>query len=324
MRKLFSILLGAAICLALVASEAPAYKKVGVSGFSFLKISQGARGVSMGDAVAATTTGIEAAYWNPAGMTTLRKWGVNFSYTKWFVDASLQAGAVGYKLGNHVLALSLTTFNPAETPVTTIFDPKGTGQMISVSSGTVGLAYAVQFTDKFSFGTRFSYVWENLGKYGEIDADNSTVMIDFGTVFHTGYRSLRLGMSFKNFGPDNKLGQVSQSLKLDHKFFMPLTFKIGIADELYGKRGDDVFLTAAIDNVYPIDYDQRVHLGAELGIHNMLYLRGGYKWNYDVEGLTGGVGVKVSLGGYKACLDVAYSKAEYFDNPIRASLNVEF
>lgn len=324
MRRRLTIFFVAAAGLALFSSEAWAYKKVGVSGYSFLKISQGVRGVGMGDAVVAATTGVEAAYWNPAGLTTIQRLAFNFSYTRWFVDSALHAGAVGYRFGNQVLGLSLVTFNPKSTPVTTILQPKGTGESVTANSGTVGLLYAVRFTDKFSFGTRLSYIWEDLGKYGDIKAENNTVMIDFGTVFHTGFRSLRLAMSFKNFGPDNKMGQISPTLKLDRKFFMPLTFDIGIAAEILGKRDGNGFMTLAIDNVYPIDYEQRVHVGAEIGIYKLLYLRGGYKWNYDVEGLAGGLGVKVSLGRYRTGFDFAYSQAKYFDSPIRGAMTLEF
>ena len=58
---------------------------VGLSGFQFLKIGQGARAVAMGDAYTAVADDINAIFWNPAGLTGVRGTAWTANYTKWLV-----------------------------------------------------------------------------------------------------------------------------------------------------------------------------------------------------------------------------------------------
>ena len=47
--------------------------KTGTTSAQFLKIGADARGASMGNAFTAMSGGISSMYWNPAGMTSIRK-----------------------------------------------------------------------------------------------------------------------------------------------------------------------------------------------------------------------------------------------------------
>ena len=60
---------------------------------------------------------------------------------------------------------------------------------------------------------------------------------------------------------------------------------------------------------------------------NYLFLRGGYKFNYDTEGLTAGLGVKFPLTLSKASvarLDYAYQDLKLLTAAHRISVNVSF
>lgn len=46
------------------------------------------------------------------------------------------------------------------------------------------------------------------------------------------------------------------------------------------------------------DYTERVNIGFEYGYNKMLFLRGGYKFNHDTEGLSLGLGFSYFHYGY--------------------------
>jgi hypothetical protein len=82
-------------------------------------------------------------------------------------------------------------------------------------------------------------------------------------------------------------------------------------------------LTLAFDWLHPRDYEERVHFGAEWGFMDMLFLRAGYKFNYDVESFSGGLGVNKEFGNYGIRVDYAYSDfGDFFGAVHRMSLGL--
>ena len=75
-----------------------------------------------------------------------------------------------------------------------------------------------------------------------------------------------------------------------------------------------------------MDFEQRYHFGAELWFQNMIALRAGYKWNYDLENFAFGAGFKQTVGGQTFSVDVSYSLLKsidgvaLFDSPLRVSI----
>ena len=291
------------------------HKFSGLGGFQFLKIGQGARPVAMGDAYMAVADDINAIFWNPAGLTEIRRLAWTATYTKWLVDSYVFSGGVAWNtrtaLGG-VIGMSVVGFQPGEIEETTIFQPLGTGQ--NVSSGDIGISavYALRLTDKFSFGARISWLHQTLYTFSL-----NQVSIDVGTHFHTGFKSLRLGMGLRNFGPDKRV--------LSSTFLMPLQYNVALAAEVFGQKGDPTYLTVSGETLYATDYDLRALVGAELWVQNMLALRGGYKFAYQTDSYSLGVGLKKEIAGDRALtVDVAYSKMEWFTAPIRVTIGGVF
>ncbi len=288
------------------------FKKVGTAGFTFLKVGQSTRSAAMGDAYAAIADDINGIFQNPAGLTRIKRAEYMFTYTRWLVDSKFYSGAVAYKTGNMVWGMSLVTLQLPAFEETTIFQPGGTGQIFNNSNMALGGSFAVQLTNKMSFGAQIRFVQQELA-----DRTNRTFSIDMGTMFYTGFRSARIAMSLQNFGKDNKV-------VLD-RMFMPVVYSIGGAMEVLGEKGDPTYLTVSAQNVFFVDFEARVHMGAELWLANTLALRGGYKWNYDLEDFSLGVGLKREFGGRKFTLDLAYSNfGNHFDAPLRLTIGGSF
>ena len=289
-------------------------KKVGLTAFSFLKVTQSARVAGMGDAFTAVADDINSIYFNPAGLGQIKGFAYTFTYTKWLVDTAFYSGALAYNTPKGVIGLSVVNYDFGDVEVRTIYNPLGTGEMIKSGASAIGLAYAFTPTDKLNIGMRVSYVQETLHN----DSMNS-VVFDVGTHFYTGFKSARIAMSMKNFGPDADL------LSVEQKFLMPMYFDVGAAMEVYGEKGDPASLTVSFESAFPIDYAQRWHVGGELWIANTLALRGGYKFNYDEEDYSLGVGIRGTFGERTIFADLAYSNfGNKFDKPIRLSIGGSF
>lgn len=292
------------------------HKWVGLGGLSFLKVGQGARAVAMGDAYTAVADDVSAIFWNPAGLTSVRGTSWTASYTKWLVESSFFSGAVVRNTGSSrggAIGISVVSFRTGDIPETTIFQPQGTGQKVSAGDLAIGGVYAVKLTDKFSFASRVSWINQKL-----YTKSVSTVSVDVGTLFYTGFKSLRLAMAMKNFGPDKKV--------TDTKFFMPLYYNVGAAAEFYGEKGGPAYLTVAGESAFAADYDLRAHVGAELWLRNLFALRAGYKFNYDTDSFSVGVGLKYEIAKERALtVDVSYSDmGKFFSAPLRLSIGGSF
>ena len=124
-------------------------------------------------------------------------------------------------------------------------------------------------------------------------------------------------MSLKNFGQDIVI--------LDDTAFRPLIYNIAASMEIYGELGDPVSLTIAAENSFFVDYEGRLHTGAELWVQNMLALRGGWKFNNDTESYSLGAGLKYDLTGKPFTLDFSYNDmGELLDATYRVSVGGEF
>ena len=194
-------------------SEGSKTAKAGFVGAQFLKLDVGARGFSMGASMDPLLSDASSVFWNPAGLALAPNQYVFASKTKWFADVSHMAAAYSIKVPKirGTVAVSLVSLSSGDMPVTTIEDQDGSisGEKFSTGSYSVGLGYGVNISDKFSFGTHFKFIHEDFAQ-GLSDVEDgygagSTWAFDVGTLYDTNYKTLKLGMSIRNFGPDLQL-----------------------------------------------------------------------------------------------------------------------
>jgi|TARA_B100001964_G_scaffold50227_1_gene56558 hypothetical protein len=289
------------------------FKRVGKSGFGFLKISPSARAAGMGDAFTAIADDVTTIFYNPAGLTNLNQFVFNFNHTDWIVNSSIISGAIAKPFGrNGAIGFSIVKFDTEDFEETTVLDPEGTGRMIDAGDLALAIAYAIKLTDNLSFGFKTQYLEE------KIDIDKATaITADFSTYYKTGFRDLTLAMIMKNFGPEAKY--------LSDKFKLPLYFNVNTAMSIIGSKGSPFQWVVSMESAFATDYRDRYHLGTEMWISDMIALRGGYKFFYDTEDWTIGAGLKLGLGSREVIIDLSYSNfVEYFDPPLRFSIGGSF
>lgn len=300
------------------------FDKVGTTAAQFLKLSVGARADGMGGAFVGIADDPTAVYWNPAGLTQGTGVRTMFNHQQWFLDVAHDFVALQMPLSRSVyggLAISALTMN--EQDVTTVANPDGTGLTYSVMDIAVTGSLARHMSDRLSYGISVKYIQS--AAYNE---KASTFALDIGSRLKTGFSGLVIGMALSNFGGELRYEGVDLIAKsdIDNQFAgnvesdvdlrteswpLPLMIRIGLALDLIGP-GDAVLasetqrIRIAVDAEHPNDSREHVNLGVEYGIWNRFYLRAGYRLNYDIDSMTLGAGLAVSLPAF-GDVDVQYS-----------------
>jgi hypothetical protein len=319
MKKFIVFLALLTFCLSI---NADAATKVAQTGVKMLDVGMGARACGMGEAFTVLGQDASALFYNPAGVGEIEgNFDLYAGQTQWIADISYINVAGVYNAGVWgKFGFSLITPDYGEFYATRVDAAAEEGFVeieggIDVSAFCAGIAYAREFTDKFTVGPQAKWVTQHLGESFftavteeedtvEVGRDNNlaTPCFDFGLLFYPGFKSFAFGMSVRNFSPAVTYERIA--------FELPLTFALGVGMNILDLFGDypDYSCNIAADMIHPRDWDEQYHVGAELSYKDMIFLRGGYKFNYFAEGLNAGVGINV--GGVK--IDYSYSE---FDLP---------
>lgn len=349
MRYTFTLLAALALLLApsAWAQAVDANSEVGTdkraqTGMKFLSLSNDARASAMGGAATAETVGSSVAlFYNPAAMARMEQnFHVNLGVTQFITDINYNVASAAYKPAgsNGVFGLSFMSVDYGEFIGTVRADNEAgyieTGDY-SPSAMAIGLGYARSFSDKFSAGLHLKYAFQDLGSHeisrqeDNADAFNfddysvNTVAVDFGILYNTGFRSLVIAMSTRNFS--RELTYVRERLEL------PLAFQIGLRMNMldFTSMSSDVHkLNLAVDAQRPRDFDEHLKLGLEYSFQEMFFLRGGHSQPFvdgEEEGVSFGAGFRVGMGdNMNIGVDYAYTDFGLFGNLNRFSLQLGF
>jgi hypothetical protein len=298
-------------------------QRAGISTAQFLKIGVGSRAAALGESFVAVANDASALYWNPAGLVQFDQNQVMFSHNAWVVDIYHDfLGAVYHLDATNTVGIAFTSLSTKDMPVTTEFAPFGTGEYFSYGDIALAVSYSRKMTDKFSFGGTVRYIEETLDKL-----KMRGFMIDLGTYYWTGLGSTRFAVTVSNFGnqlaPDGKIVLVGKRDKSDWQSFSPPTiFRIGFAFEPY--QSEDNKITTSIQLNHPNDNKENVAAGLEYSWKNIVYLRGGYKFNVDEQNYSFGFGVNIPIRIAYCAVDYSYANFEKLGNAQRFSIILGF
>lgn len=275
----------------------------------FLEIGAGARAQAMGGAFTSVADDATAMYWNPAGISRLGRIETTFNYTNWFVDTQYAYAGVVAPVGNMgAVGVNVTHFDFGEQPVRTIARPEGTGEVYGASDIALGLAYAMNLTDRFSMGFNFKYINQKIWHESA-----SGFAMDLGALYDTPLKGLRLGFSIQNFGTDMKLdgrdlrraydpdplnyGNDAINVKYEtDAFALPLKFRFGVSYKFELSRSHSFLLVS--DLLHPLNNSESINFGFEYVAFNAFQLRAGYESLFErdsINGLSLGAGVHYKL-----------------------------
>lgn len=297
-----------------VAFGAREFEKVGTIGGQFLKLGVGARAAGMGNCFAAVADDASSVYWNPAGVARITQNVITLNHCKWpaQIDFSQAAYVFDPRYVPGMFALhARSLYMPEQIEYDVNHQTgSGTGRKFDNGDVAVGVTYARSLTDKFSAGITFNYVHSSLADYS-----SSAYAFDFGTLYDTGFQSLRIGMVIQNIGTDMEF--IDQTVKL------PIVFRVGMSMSIFESAQYNVLTSAEFS--HPPDNNERANVGTEVGYRDFMHIRGGYGFGYDTEGFSAGLGFKVPTSlSAEATVDYAYSDAGYLGSIHRFSVDFRF
>ena len=299
-----------------------AQTKVASTAAPFLTIGYGPRAIAMGGSFVTNADDPTTLYWNPAGVSRMGKNAASFAYTKWFADISYNWAGIIVNMNQFgSVGLSFIYLDYGKMEVTTIEEQDGTGEMFTAKDIALGLTYAYNLTDRFSFGVNAKYINQQIWH-----SSASGFAVDFGTLYLSDIYGLRIAATISNFGTDMQMNgkdmyvlhdvdgsilgnndQILASLRTD-AYPIPLTFRVGVSKEfMFGEQNR---ITIGADAVHPNDNAESVNIGGEYSFNNNIFIRGGYKSAFltnSQEGFCMGFGLRYDLSpGLAIALDYAY------------------
>jgi hypothetical protein len=311
--------------------------KVGTAGAQELRIPVGSVATALAGANIATTSGVEALYWNPAGVAALPNTEALFSYMTYIANIKVNFAGVTANLGNFgSVGVSAKVLNIGDMEVTTEMVPDGTGEIFNPTFMVLGGTYARRMTDRVYFGGTFQYVYE------KIRTEQATGMaFDFGIQYDTKWRGVRFGLVMKNFGPDMTFsgpgfeqavmvpGDDPQATRrivrlVPASFELPTSVQMGISMNMVDNEQVAVtpHLTFQSNN---FAYDE-FRLGVEgCFLKRVLALRAGLVHSEGVKeimdqndnyiyGLNLGAGLNVPIGQSHLLFDYGWGQTDFFDD----------
>ncbi len=307
-------------------------KRNGTAGAQELLIPVGARGLAFSGSYISGITGVDAIYYNPAGLSAAKSsTEALFSYMNYIADIGVSYAAVGVNFeGFGALGFSIKSLSFGDIPVTTTENPYGTGATFSPTYVTLGLTYSNSLTDRIRVGVNVNLITEKI-----VRTSASGISLDVGVQYSgiAEIEGLNLGVVLRNFGPqmsfdgpdlirdavDNSTNRGIQKYKIEAAGFeLPSQLELGLS---YGRHFSDDYKATIITSFENNNFaNDEYRAAAEFSFKDMFAIRGGYAYQPDAAGNedetlfgpTFGAGINLN-SGIDVTVDYAYRWARYFD-----------
>ena len=294
------------------AQGADVFEKVGTIGLQTLKIGVGARAAGMGDGFVAVGDDATCVYWNPAGIARIVGSSVSLNHAAWPADIWFDQATYTFSVEwiRGVFGVSARALTMDDMPRTTPFHPQGDGTFFDAGEMVFGLTYARSLTDKFALGLTANWYHSGLA-----DWSAEGFAFDLGTLYDTGFRSIKVGMAIQNIGAPTKY--------IDDTVKLPTTFRVGVSMKVWEAGAQNIMAVGEFS--HPPDNDERANWGFEYSFQDFFFVRGGYNLNHDEAGIAAGGGVKFPASSTSlARLDYAYTDMDFLGGVHRVSIDLNF
>ena len=260
----------------ILALAIPSVRPAGLTtGADFLLVNTGARPDAMGGAFSAVADDVNTFSYNPAGLANIRLPELGYSHYLFvsdiymdFVGLAAPVGKIGV-LGAGYIGLGVTPFNSTDNP---------SAQLGTASEKALLFGWGKSF-GKVHVGLTAKYVNRQIGT-----VSGSGFLGDVGGRYRINPR-LTVAASFLNMGPPIQMIQKERP---------PTITKWGVAWRMWEARPHTLDVT--MDAQYSFESRRPLYgWGAEYWYLERYALRAGWVGNSEDEGLTAGVGIKVSF-----------------------------
>jgi len=309
----------ALLLLGLSAVYAGNSARIGTAGASELLIPIGSRGAAMGGTVTADAYGVEAVYWNPAGLASLEGTEAMFGHLPYLADIGVSFGGVATAIeGFGTLGATAKVVSVGDIQETTREQPDGTGRFYNPTLTVLGLTYAKQFTANVAFGATGMFINEKI-----FEMNASGMAFDVGFIYDTRWHGVKFGLTLKNYGATMKFsGKGGEVRENNHGFTpegkafdLPSYIALGVAYNFFNQNKNAVTLNGNFrSNNFSEDLWQG---GAEYAYDGKYFLRGGYNYSKQTNylyGATLGAGLILPIGSTKVTFEYAWNQTEVFED----------
>lgn len=322
-------------------AQAQTKENGGTAGATYLLVPGTARSASLGTTLTSglpTLNGVEALYENPAGLVSNMGTSVLVSRMNYAVDIGVNTFGVAQRIGSNQVALTVNVWDYGDIALQTDASPEKTELTWSASAIVAGLSYARQFTDRIAAGVTFKALSERID-----DVNAGGIAFDAGMNYTVGESGLRFGVSLKNLGPqmtyagdglsreirlpEQRPGSTSNVVQIEAAGFeLPSLLNFGVSyTRPLGAGASATFL----GNFRSNSLDQDLYAGGvELGLREILYVRGSYEWQPDMDltmfdGWNMGAGLNLEVSGTRLMVDYAYRPTNFFGSIQMVTASVE-
>jgi len=300
----------------------------GTTGADQLLVPVGARSIATGGAFLATLKGVEAIYYNPAGLAATQKSEAMFSYMSYVADINISYFAVSAyieELGTFGLSYKKLDFG--DIPVTTFQSPDGTGATYSPGFYTFGLTFARAVTDRVTAGVTAKVINETI-----LSTSATGFAVDFGVQYKF-QGNLAIGVAIKNLGTNMQYSGNDLFARTNipntanaspagvytpetEPFQMPSWFELSASYNIDVGNMNSFILGATFRNNNALD-DQMM-FGLEYQLLRTFSLRGGYETalknaSSAIYGINFGAGVEYTVdNSLQVSFDYAFRSVKEF------------
>ncbi|MBL0054068.1 MAG: PorV/PorQ family protein [Bacteroidetes bacterium] len=313
-------------------------ERSGAAGATELLINPFARSAGWGGANTAGVRGLDAQFWNVAGLAFTKKTEIAFNHTQWLKGSGININSFG--LAQHVgqsgvIGIGIMSMGFGDIEYTTTDLPEGGIGTFSPQFFNMGLSYSKEFSNSIYGGITLRVISEAIA-----DVKTQGLGFDAGIQYVTGFNpdkdNLKFGISLRNVSAPLKYSgdglairgtlQNGATLGLEQKsgeFELPSLINIGVSYDF--KLAEMHRLTTAFNFTANSFSQNQYILGLEYGFKSLFMLRAGYVYEGDVTdselrttaltGLNVGLSFELPLGksGKAVGLDYAYRATNPFD-----------
>ena len=304
-------------------------QRAGTSVFTFLNIGVSARAVGMGESVVALNQDASSIFYNPAIIAQLENTEISVCQIKWPAEINYDYFSITHRLfGRNYIGFNGGILHMEPMLETTEYHPEGTGNYFRFQDRFFGVTYGAKMTDRFSFGMTIKHVAEDMAGH-----HMSAFLLDMGTFYWTGYRSLRFCASLSNFGQqvspegtyekrilDQNSGSEITEITNFEKFSPPTQFRVGAAIDPLDFNGQKLAFSLQLN--HPVDNAEYIVTGLEYSYMEILFVRAGHKFNKYEEDITFGIGLVIPVGPLMIRADYGYANFNHLTDPQRFSIGV--
>jgi hypothetical protein len=280
-------------------ADTHAGNRSGIVTAQFLKLPTSARATAIGNAQVALAEGPISLSYNPAGVLSVQNLAFGGTYNSWYADITHSFMAVAMNFGAWgSVGVGMMVLTTDDMIVTTPAFPEGTGELFKVSDYAFSLGYALQVSEEFGIGVNGKYIQSFL--YNDEIKANSFAF-DIGSLYDMPLLRTRLGISVNNLGKDMTY--------INEQYSLPTALRFGARTTVI--ESDAHLVYAVLQIARPNDADEQYNVGAEYVFSGLVALRAGYRFNYDTEDWSGGMGLNLVSLGIDGNLDYAYTHFQF-------------